>query len=277
MAKTHFIESLRQNDDHTVIYVRQINGTNNGKYVYTDENGGTHVTKLEDFICDGDFHIFSVSVPTARDRRGNATQSLTFNIGDRVNNGLIIESFAYYLGKLEVLLSDMSELNVEDLRHYAVPTAPPRPITGNTNTLQGIEQAIIAANPRAIRVQGLLKRRKETLERFLIKFFTEWNLEKNTIYVDDSSIQTEAGRRRSLGDIYMICKYYYPDCTIEQIVGLLYNTLPTKITDGFRTSYCHRILKRVWYYDNTRNNIVADKTRNDEYGNPHRFYINALN
>ena len=127
---------------------------------------------------------------------------------------------------------------------------------------------------RDIRIQGVLKKREETLEEFLIKFFTKWNIEKNTIYVDNEKIQTQSKRRRSLGDIYKICKYYYPRCTLRQVAVLLYSTLSKKVP-GFRSSYCWTINKRVWYKgDHTG---FYNKTQEDEYGMSTKDWEDLLN
>ncbi len=100
--------------------------------------------------------------------------------------------------------------------------------------------------PDELRLQGLLKKRKETLEEFLIKFFNKWNLERNTLYVKTNEVQTVPGKRRSFGDIYAICKYYYPDCHVRDLRTILYNELPSKV-ENFRSSSCNQIKKRVFY------------------------------
>ncbi len=113
-----------------------------------------------------------------------------------------------------------------------------------------IEQTIKDKNLRAIRLEKLKKDRDgQTVEQFLIKFFTEWNDNRNTIYVDNRDIQTPIGKRRSLGDIYMICLYYFPECSLKDVLDILYNQLLSSMPDGFRSSYCSTINKRVWYFD----------------------------
>lgn len=120
--------------------------------------------------------------------------------------------------------------------------------------------------PRELRVQGLLKKRKETLEKFLINFFTKWNLNKNTLYVDTNEVQTEPGKRRSFGDIYSIVKYYYPNTHVRELKTLLYETLYHKVPN-FRTSPCNQIKKRVWYKGNLdQKTAIIDKKSSDEFG-----------
>ena len=155
----------------------------------------------------------------------------------------------------------------------------------NTTNLFGqIKEAILESfdnEDTPIRIRGLLRKRKETLQEFLIKFFTKWNIERDTIWVRTGETQTEADKKRSLGDIYMICKYYYPDCTLNELILHLYDSLPEYFEEvhdetGFRTCVCQQIHKRVWWYEEGDANNVNHKTTNDEYGKPYRFYLDNL-
>lgn len=139
--------------------------------------------------------------------------------------------------------------------------------------LKKLQSQIEESYPRPIRLEKTKKKRKETLREFLVLFFTEWNNEKNTIYVDNKEVQTDTKRRRSLGDIYMICKYYYPDTDLEAVLHELLIGLREHFPTGFRTSYCNTIFKRVWYYSESRQNGIYNQTKYDEYGNPYRFYM----
>ncbi len=150
-------------------------------------------------------------------------------------------------------------------------------------TLEDVRIAIEAKYPRAIRFEKTKRfsdktaqTRKETLQEFLAKVFTEWNDEKNTIYVDDKSIQTGTGKRRSLGDIYMLCKYYYPTVTIRDVLFELYVGLRDYFDSHYRTSYCHTINKRVWYYDEDAGSGIYNKELNDEYGKKYNWYLKLV-
>lgn len=99
---------------------------------------------------------------------------------------------------------------------------------------------------KPLRLKGILKKRPETLEEFLIRFFNSFNENNNTVYVESGNVQTDTGRRRSFGDILIICRYYYPECTVKEVKDILINELPHKV-DNFRCSYCSTINKRVYY------------------------------
>lgn len=165
-----------------------------------------------------------------------------------------------------------------------VPVATPAANTTNTtNMLDTLQRIIIASYTRPIRLERTLKVRKETLAVFINKFFTEWNGNnevddeqgeyKNTIYVDNHEVQTDWGRRRSLGDIFMICRYYYPACTLREVLQIL-TTIVSR--DHFRTSWCNTIRKKVWYYNPNDSNATLNQEKQDEYGYTWSQYLQAL-
>ncbi len=222
----YIIKSFKRASDDA-IFERQEAGTNSGGYVYR-----TEVRRLNDFLCDGGFTIHSILRQQLVVANSLVNRNETFTIGDRLQN------FANPIQSIKIILSEVvlfttttsrSSVGLTQAIKFAEPVRQ-TVVTGNgvnttqtttqtnTNAFSEIEATILSRNPRPIRLERTLKRRRETLQEFLVLFFQEWNDEKNTIYVDDSSIQTETGKRRSLGDIYMICKYYYPDCTLNQVL-----------------------------------------------------------
>ncbi|MFA9239458.1 MAG: hypothetical protein ACEQSQ_06155 [Candidatus Paceibacteria bacterium] len=112
-----------------------------------------------------------------------------------------------------------------------------------------------------------------TLQEFLKKFFEEYNNNFNTIYVESKKEQTSIGRRRSLGDIYKICKYYYPSCNLRDVIQILYTTLPKAFKTGFRTSFCNTIKKRVFYYESGSPNGIYNTNNLDEFGYLYTYYL----
>lgn len=275
----YIITSFKRINDQA-IFRRVENGTNSGGYV-----NGTEVKRLRDFICDGNFVIHSVL---------RTEGNITFTLLDVLSTPRAPITRIKIINSEIVLFTDATQfIRLVNAAKFVEPVTIPvttttprrgRPtnaeIAARNNTITTpfaeVETIINRNNPRAIRIQGLLRRRRETLQEFLVRFFQEWNLEKNTIYVDDSTVQTTPNKRRSLGDIYMICKYYYPNCTLNEVLNLLYNVIPTIITRGYRTSYCFTINKRVWYYSTNAGNTVADQAQNDEFGKQYQFYLNNI-
>lgn len=130
--------------------------------------------------------------------------------------------------------------------------------------------------PEAIRLEKMKKIRTESLKEFLSQFFIKWNNEKDTIFVNDKELHTIAGLRRSLSDIYLICEYYYPDCTLEKVIYLLYDILPKFMPNGFRTSFCYQQKRRMWYFDSTQDTELCNSEKEDEFGYNADYYLDKI-
>ncbi len=135
-----------------------------------------------------------------------------------------------------------------------------------------VEAKILSKYTRPIRLEKTKKERSESLQTFLEKFFDVWNEEKNTIFADNREVQTPCGKRRSLGDIFMICRYYYPTCTLGEVVKLLYAILPKSMSTGFRSSHCYDTKKRMFYFNPNDATGYFNSSEKDEYGHAARYY-----
>jgi len=85
------------------------------------------------------------------------------------------------------------------------------------------------------------------LTSFLVYSFFYLNGERDTIGLTSSNIpyvQCLKRKRRSLGDIYLICKYYYPNTNIEDVLRILIRMLVDK---RIKASYCTNIHKYVFH------------------------------
>jgi hypothetical protein len=253
---------------------------------------------LMDFITDDRVVILKI-------RRNNLSAnipSLEIGVGDAVrpSNANVtrntIASFKVVSGILIVYLGNGASWDIKSITTQAPEPAQPvrtattanvgapgapgtRIIPTNISGFADMRTTIINSfNGRTIRLERVLKRRTETPIQFLKKFFLEWNNtdnirdRRNTIYTDGGTVQTEHGRRRSLGDLYMIMSYYYPNIQLVEVIRLLYVELPTQITRGFRTSRCSQIGKRVWYYNANEPNEVLNSSSNDEFGKTVAWY-----
>ena len=84
---------------------------------------------------------------------------------------------------------------------------------------------------------------KKPLDSFILDFMIDYNTRFDT-YDNLGLFVCGTDRRRSLGDIYLICKGYYPDSTIEDVFKVLIRMLDDGIISG---SYCNTIHKFVFY------------------------------
>jgi hypothetical protein len=84
-------------------------------------------------------------------------------------------------------------------------------------------------------------------EDFILQFFIQYNNECNTIHASHSKIICDTNRRRSLHDIYLITKYYYPEVTFIDIIKTILSLLKIGV---ICSSYCSTVNKYVFYTTN---------------------------
>jgi hypothetical protein len=232
--------------------------------LYVNSNNLDDTKNLMDFMCSSTYEIKAVRRTGGEEFEVGTSMVIVGDISKKVVNisiqkGLVV---LYLFAHHESIFLNNAVKYVEPI---------PEPTLSDedkANFFLAIQNKIITANPRPIRLPGLLKNRKtQTLADFLRAFFTDYNTNKDTIFVDNRDVQTAAGKRRSVGDIFMICRYYYSTCTLSQVYDILLNQLPISMPSGFRTSKCSTISKRVWYYDATKESAQKDLNSIDEYGN----------
>lgn len=264
-----------------------------GVYVCPTLNNGDKKTET-DFICCPNSYINSIENIT-----GIAPHNGAYDIGTRVVGGTIT---GFYLNnsKAGVILNHERQVPFLEVRRIPIPqainnennmanttktvktvkTAPSRstakaaaaPKLAVQNPFEELETKILKLTP--IRLAKFFKKDlPNTLEEFLQNFFVTYNNDHPTIYVESKREQTSVGRRRSLGDIFLICKYYYPSCNLNDVVKILFKSFPDKFA-GFRSSYCHTINKRVFYYSQGAGQLFQDVK--DEYDNVNEYYISKL-
>jgi len=83
------------------------------------------------------------------------------------------------------------------------------------------------------------------LEKFIQYFISSYNY--NWYTVDSITLKPvcNTNKRRSLGDIFLTCRCYFPSCTMEQVLIILIDLLEKKKIGG--GSYCNTIYKYVFH------------------------------
>jgi hypothetical protein len=89
-------------------------------------------------------------------------------------------------------------------------------------------------------IPGYQHDEKITLEQFITTFIKK---KYNTIYKKNKKEQCYSGAYRSMGDIYNLCREYYPDVKVEQVMKCLVNMYKKGEVFSF---YCPNIRKRVF-------------------------------
>ena len=101
-----------------------------------------------------------------------------------------------------------------------------------------------------------------SVDEFIVLFMTTLNDAHDTLD-EEGALHTGIKRLRSLGDIYNICKTYYPDVTAEEIKEKLLS-LGSQLVGH----YCGNIKKRIYAHLHNYPGYCQISTEyHDEYGN----------
>lgn len=116
--------------------------------------------------------------------------------------------------------------------------------------------------PSLLKLRGY-KHSKQPLKDF-IRWLLSTGAEKfDTMYLNNR-LQCRRGSFRSLGDIFRICKYYYPDTTFTEVRRLLLKTME------MRGHFCSEVEKRVYSTQYGWKSLSIGDI--DEFGFPIYYY-----
>lgn len=103
------------------------------------------------------------------------------------------------------------------------------------------------------------------IEEFIKRFFKTYNNDLITAFADNGNEQTRAGARRSGGDIFRICKYYYPKTTLEEVMKTIDKLHQEGLGDNkyLKSQVCRQVNKRV--YNTDSRTTVFHKEEKDEF------------
>ncbi len=138
-------------------------------------------------------------------------------------------------------------------------------------TIKEVEEAL--RRKHKIVINGYKHVSTMPLRAFLRKYITEIALRTPTMKTG-GKVQCEAGRRRSLQDLYIICKQYYPEVTLKEVMLTLMDLVEAGvITPGF----CSQIKHEVFYsgFANFPRRLEHCFTNNrKEYGWSQKTWLN---
>lgn len=90
-----------------------------------------------------------------------------------------------------------------------------------------------------ILIAGYVHNPKIPVKEFIENHLFNLVKDHTTIY-EDGQYQTGTGRSRSLGDLWLITKYYYPSISLKRFRNILYSLT------GLVGHYCSTVNKRVY-------------------------------
>lgn len=163
--------------------------------------------------------------------------------------------YKYYVEPVTVIPSTTTTSNNQELE--------------NTTRLQEIEDRILRSDHASkLKLDRYVLPNNMTFRAFVVNFLRNSNIAHSTVYVSgtrEGLMQTPTGRRRSIGDIFKICKFYYPNCKLVDLAKILYLEKFENNSDlsFIGTLKCQTIHKRVWW--NNGQHRISHDTDVDEY------------
>lgn len=97
---------------------------------------------------------------------------------------------------------------------------------------------------------------ESNIDEFLIKFFNNFNNTYRTHETNTNKYICGISRRRSIGDLYLICKNYFPDTNLDDVIISLIKLVNS---DKLGISKCSDIKKYVFVKKNDYTGNYQDK------------------
>ena len=112
-------------------------------------------------------------------------------------------------------------------------------------------------NPQDLNIKGFKHLFKEYDKKFILRFLRNINNEYYTVDSKTNRVTCRLCARRSIRDIYLVVKYYFPEITFEQVledIVTLYNQ------DFINGSFCSDVRLYVFYTDQISSARNSDRT-----------------
>lgn len=101
-------------------------------------------------------------------------------------------------------------------------------------------------NPQDLNIEGFKHLFKEYNKKFILRFLRNINNEYYTVNSVTNKVTCRLGARRSIRDIYLIVKYYFPEITFEQVLEDIVELYNEQFING---SFCNDVRLYVFYTD----------------------------
>lgn len=117
-------------------------------------------------------------------------------------------------------------------------------------------------NASLCKFEDVTRKSKQTLSEFIYDLLTKHNQHKQTVVVDTGKVCCSIKRLRSLGDIFLLCSYYYPGVRLKTVKDAL-----LAFGDNLVGHHCGTIKRRVYTHKHTKPRFVqSGKGIKDEFG-----------
>lgn len=112
-------------------------------------------------------------------------------------------------------------------------------------------------NPQDLNIVNFKNLFKTYDKKFILRFLRNINNEYYTVDSETNKITCRLSARRSIKDIYLIVKYYFPEITFEQVLEDIVELYNEKFING---SFCNDVRLYVFYTDQISFSRHPDKT-----------------
>ncbi len=244
----YIIKKLRYVNEVLIFTLNKTTG------LYESNQDSSKVRGLMDFIGISGYSIYSII-------RNSDKKEIT--VGDILPNGAYITKLVIDKNKMFYQTIESNDnLPIEDL----ILTKPKAIVPKKQHVFSELEAKIESSFVgMEIKLHSSFINSNKTIEEFVVNFFKEYNSKYTTTYTKNVAEQCTTGRRRSLGDVYMITKFYFPECTLLDIIELMYG----KLWGVNKSQFCSAVKKRVFRRDTSQFYSLDTK---DEYGNLPSYY-----
>ena len=112
-------------------------------------------------------------------------------------------------------------------------------------------------NPQDLNIEGFKHLFKEYDKKFILRFLSNINNEYYTVNSKTNRVTCRLSARRSIQDIYLVVKYYFPEITFEQVLEDIVRLYNEQFING---SFCNDVRLYVFYTDQISFARHSDKT-----------------
>ena len=162
----------------------------------------------------------------------------------------------YYEKKAEIKRIKELKVKIEDwIDYYESKVNQMTPLKLGNSVMSNYNLSRI--NPQDLNIEGFKHLFKEYDKKFILRFLRNINNEYYTVDSKTNRVTCRLGARRSIRDIYLVVKYYFPEITFEQVLEDIVRLYNEQFING---SFCSDVRLYVFYTDQISSARNSDRT-----------------
>ena len=179
----------------------------------------------------------------------------------------------YYEKKAEIKRIKKLKIKIEDwIDYYESKVNQMTPLKLGNSVMSSYDLSRI--NPQDLNIEGFKHLFKEYDKKFILRFLRNINNEYYTVDSKTNRVTCCLSARRSIRDIYLVVKYYFPEITFEQVLEDIVRLYNEQFING---SFCSDVRLYVFYTDQISFARHSDKTLENSQEITFKDLINYFN